>query len=186
MPAHACPAAAERISTMTTKQMLSIQQLSHAAFQDFGTFGALTPPTATPLVRGDVISFWPDCGGVLTMGPSGNNQLAIGICQAQWRPLQVDVCEYHTATGEGILPLDGDIYLHVGRPTGDDTVPVDALEIFFVPKGTIVVLKPGVWHHAPFATKPGETVNTVIMLPQRVYANDCIVRELDPPVPFSN
>ena len=29
-----------------------------------------------------------------------------------------------------------------------------------------------------------ETVNTVIMLPQRTYANDCIVREVNPPVVF--
>jgi len=169
---------------MTTKQALPVKQLSLEAFQEFGTYAPLTPPTATPLVAGDIISFWPDCGGVLTLGPSGSNQLSIGICQVKWRELKVDVCEYHTSTGEGILPLDGDIYLHVGRPTGDDTVPVDGLEIFYVPKGTVVLLKPGVWHHAPFAANPGETVNTVILLPQRTYANDCIVRTLETPVAF--
>lgn len=168
---------------MTTTK-LSIQPLSLAAFAEFGSFAPMTPPTATPLVAGEAISFWPDCGGVLTLGPAGNNQLSIGVCQVKWRELKVDVCEYHTATGEGILPLDGNIYLHVARPTGDDVVPVDALEIFFVPKGTMVTLKPGVWHHAPFATAPGATVNTAILLPQRTYANDCVVRELETPVAF--
>lgn len=170
---------------MTTIMPLRVQPLTLAAFQEFGSFAPLTPPTATPLVRGDIISFWPDCGGVLTLGPDGGNQVSIGICQVQWRPLAVDVVEYHTLTGEGILPLDGDIYLHVARPTSGATPTAEELEVFLVPQGTAVLLKPGVWHHAPFATRRGVTVNTVILLPQRTYANDCIVREITPPAPFA-
>lgn len=165
-------------------QTLRVKPLSHEAFLAYGTFGRLTPPTVAPLAKGEATAFWPDCGGVLTLGPMASNQVAIGICQVSWRPLQIDVCEFHTSTGEGILPLDGDIYLHVGRPTGDEKVPVGELEVFFVPRGTMVILKPGVWHHAPFATKEGEVVNTVIMLPQRVYANDCTVKNHSP-VPFT-
>lgn len=165
---------------------LRVQELSLEAFQEFGTFAPLTPPTATPLVKNDgPIAFWPDCGNVLMLGPNGNNEVAVGICQVQWRPLAIDVVEYHTACGEGILPLDGDIYVHVARPTGGSDAPVDGLEVFRVPQGTMVMLKPGVWHHAPFAVQQGTTVNTVIMLPQRTYANDCIVREVNPPVNFT-
>ncbi|HEY3376197.1 MAG TPA: ureidoglycolate lyase [Armatimonadota bacterium] len=163
---------------------LSIQPLTLEAFQKYGTFAPMTPPTAKALAKGDIISFWPDCGGVLDLGPVASNQLALGICQVAWRELQVDVSEFHTATGEGNLPLDGDIYIHVAPPTADDTMPVDAIEIFFVPKGTMVIMKAGVWHHAPFSTKPGKTVNTVILLPQRTYANDCVVSELETPIPF--
>ena len=163
---------------------LSVQPLTVAAFRDYGAFAPLTPPETTPLVAGETIAFWPDCGGVLCLGPAGNNAVSIGICQVKWRPLLIDVCEFHTHTGEGILPLDGDIYLHVGRPTGDDRVPAE-LEIFRVPRGTMVTLKPGVWHHAPFATAPNATVNTVILLPQRTYAADCVVRELTTPIPFA-
>jgi len=165
-------------------KMLTVQPLTIEAFRDFGTFAALTPPGATPLVRGETIAFWPDCGGVLSLGPAGNNEVAFGICQVQWRELQVDVSEIHTSTGEGNLPIDGDVYIHVGRPTCDDAIP-DELAIFYVPKGTMVVMKPGVWHHAPFATKPGETVNVLILLPQRTYANDCTVREPATPIPFT-
>lgn len=163
---------------------LPIRELTPQAFQDYGTFGSLTPPTARPLVAGETISFWPDCGGVLDLGPSGANRVSVGVCQVRWRPLQIDVAEFHTSTGEGILPLDGDIAIHVGPPTGADEAPVESFEVFLVPKGTMVVLKPGVWHHAPFAMQEGRTVNTVILLPQRTYANDCIVRPVDPPVPF--
>jgi len=163
---------------------LSVKQLSLEDFQPYGTFAPLTPPTSAPLVGGDVISFWPDCGGVLDLGPLASNQLAIGICQTKWRELAVDVSEFHTSTGEGILPLDGDIYIHVAAPTTSDDAPFEKMEVFFVPQGTIVLLKPGVWHHAPHAAKEGTTVNTVILLPQRTYANDCIVSEIYPPVAF--
>lgn len=168
-----------------TTTTLRVQQLSYEAFKDFGTFAPMTPPDATALVAGDIISFWPDCGGVLSIGPSGNNEMAIGICQVAWREFKVDVTEYHSSTGEGNIPLDGDIIIHVARPTTGDTPPADGIELFYVPKGTAVIMKPGVWHHAPFAVSPGEVVNTVILLPQRTYANDCIVREINPPVNFT-
>jgi len=97
----------------------------------------------------------------------------------------IDTCEFHTSTSEGILPLDGDIFLHVGPVTPDDQVPLADLEVFFVPKGTFVVLKPGIWHHAPFAAEKGRTVNTQILLPPRTYANDCIVKKVEPPLSFT-
>ncbi|OPZ82500.1 MAG: ureidoglycolate hydrolase [bacterium ADurb.Bin429] len=159
--------------------MRKVKQLTAESFKPFGTFGALTPPTDTPLVDAGVIKFWPDCGGVLSLGPFGNNEVAIGVCQVTWRNPQVDVTEFHSSTGEGNIPLDGDIYIHVAPPSPGDEPPLDAFEIFRVPQGTCVVLKPGVWHHAPFSTKPGAVVNTVILLPQRTYANDCEVAELD-------
>lgn len=168
-----------------TLQALAIKELTLDAFQPYGSFAPLTPPTARPLVQGDTIAFWPDCGGVLSLGPNGNNEVAIGICQVAWRPLQIDVTEFHTTTGEGILPLDGDIYIHVAPPTASDDAPVGLFEIFRVPKGTMVVLKAGVWHHAPHSTREDQTVNAVIMLPQRTYANDCVVREINPPIAFA-
>ena len=162
-----------------------IQELTSHAFSKYGTFASLTPPNGCALAQDDIIAFWPDCGGVLDLGPMASNQLAIGICQVHWRPLQVEVSEYHTATGEGNLPLDGDIYIHVAPPTAGDTVPVDAIEIFRVPQGTMVILKPGVWHHAPYAIQKDAVINTLILLPQRTYANDCVVKELTEPVTFS-
>jgi ureidoglycolate lyase len=89
----------------------------------------------------------------------------------------VDVTEYHTATGEGILPLDADALIHVAPATAPGDVPADRVEIFRVPKGTFVSLRPGVWHHAPFA-HGSDVANVLIVLPERTYANDCIVQEL--------
>jgi ureidoglycolate lyase len=165
---------------MSTTATLRVKPLTLEGFQPYGTFAPLTPPTARPLVAGELISFWPDCGGVLDLGPTASNHLAIGICQVAWRPLQIDVSEIHSTTGEGICPLDGNIYVHVAAPTPGADVPVEALEVFFVPQGTMLVLKPGVWHHAPHAATPGQTVNTLILLPQRAYANDCVAVEIAP------
>ena len=158
---------------------LEIKELTLENFQKYGTFAPLTPPTVNPLVgSGTPIRFWPDCGGVLDLGPNASNQLAIGICQIDYRDFKVDVSEFHTSCGEANIPLDGDIYIHVAPPTTGNEINVDEIEIFKVKQGTVVIMKPGVWHHAPFSTKEGETVNTIIMLPQRTYFNDCEVLEI--------
>lgn len=161
-----------------------IQELTHESFSKYGTYASLLQPVIPALAAGQFISFWPDWGGVLDLGPAASNQLAIGVCQVCWRPLQVDVSEFHTATGEGNLPLDGDIIIHVAPPTADDKFPLEQMEIFRVPQGTMVILKAGVWHHAPFAIAIDSVVNTVILLPQRTYANDCVVKELTEPITF--
>ncbi len=107
---------------------------------------------------------------------------AFGICQVGWRDLNIDVSEIHVGTGEVIMPIDGDIYCHVAPPTDDAQFPADRAEMFRVPQGTMLVLKPGIWHHAPFSTQPGKRVNTLIVLPEYTYRDDCQVRELENPV----
>ena len=81
----------------------------------------------------------------------------------------------HSSTGEGVLPLDNDIFIRVGPATPPDTdIPLDEVRVFGVPKGTTVVLRPGVWHHAPL-TINDDPANVLILLPERAYANDCKV-----------
>jgi ureidoglycolate lyase len=38
-------------------------------------------------------------------------------------------------------------------------------------------IRPGVWHHAPFVLEGA--ANVVIVLPERTYANDCVVVPLE-------
>ena len=84
----------------------------------------------------------------------------------------VTAAEYHNTTAEILLPLDGDIVIHVAPPSNK---PVPELtEAFYVPKGTMVKLNTGVWHLAPFAMDLDE-VHVLIALPERIYFNDCIV-----------
>jgi len=84
----------------------------------------------------------------------------------------VSEAEYHNTTGEGILLLDDDAVIHVAPP-GKDPVP-ELTEAFIVPKGTIVKLNVGVWHLAPIPVN-NEIMHVMIVLPERVYANDCTV-----------
>ena len=154
--------------------------LTKEIFAPFGSFTPLVPPEGTPLLEDACIKFWPECG-VLDLGPNGNNQAAFGICRVEYRTREVDASEFHTSTGEAILPLDGNIYIHVGPPTVDEVVPIDKIKFFLIPRFTLVVLNPGVWHHAPF-TYTTEPVNTLTVLPRRTYVNDCIVKKLKKPL----
>ncbi len=77
-----------------------------------------------------------------------------------------------------ILPLDNDVLIHVAPATPAAVVPLDKVRVFRVPRGTMVTLRPGVWHHAPF-TANNQPANVLIVLPERTYANDCVVVKLD-------
>ena len=77
------------------------------------------------------------------------------------------------------MSLDNDILIHVGpaSPKGSD-IPLDKFKVFHIPKGTMVVLRSGVWHHGPF-TANDQPANILIVLPERTYANDCVAIELN-------
>ena len=66
--------------------------------------------------------------------------------------------------------------IHVAPATPNGIVPLEKFRVFRVPRGTLVVLRPGVWHHAPFS--PSGVANVLIVLPERTYSNDCTVVEL--------
>ncbi|WP_343246275.1 ureidoglycolate lyase [Diplocloster hominis] len=84
----------------------------------------------------------------------------------------VDSAEYHNYTGEVLLPLDDDVVIHVATPSKE---PVPELtEAFLVPKGTVVKLNAAVWHLAPMALHNDKS-HVLIVLPERVYYNDCYV-----------
>ncbi|MBE3064911.1 MAG: ureidoglycolate lyase [Spirochaetes bacterium] len=86
----------------------------------------------------------------------------------------MDVSEYHDTCCEVVLPLDGDVLMHVAPAVPEKEFPFDSAEVFLVPRGTICCLRPGVWHHAPYAV--GATVvNCLVALPERTYMNDCKV-----------
>ena len=53
------------------------------------------------------------------------------------------------------------------------TLP-EKTEAFIVPKGTLVKLNTGVWHLAALPVH-NELLHVMIILPERTYANDCIV-----------
>ncbi len=147
---------------------LPIQELSREAFRPFGDYVQLIRPDSE-FDPARPVSFTPD---MLTVDLARFTTASFSICRVSPREQKVAVSEYHTYTMEGICPLDGDCYIHVGKPGPKPLA--DTMAVFKVPHGTMVSLKPGVYHMGPFACAD-KPVNVIIVLPVRTYANDCIV-----------
>lgn len=152
---------------------VAITELSLEAFQPYGSFAAMLNPQ-TMHIGEPPIQFFRD---MLPLNLAGSTIASFSVCRVESRPAVVDVTEYHSYCEEGIVPLDGDVLIHVAPATPNGVVPGDTIKIFRVPQGTMVTLRPGVWHHAPFA-HGCDAVNVLIVLPERTYANDCTVVEL--------
>ena len=151
---------------------VQVQELSLENFQTYGAFTRLINPKNFKFGE-PPIEFYRDMQE-LNLGVTA---ASFSICKVHKRAMVLDKSEFHSRSGEGILPLDGDILIHCGPATRPGAFPSELIEIFRVPKLTLVSLKPGVWHHAPFAHKC-DSVHVLIVLPERTYANDCTVLEL--------
>jgi ureidoglycolate lyase len=149
---------------------ISWKKLSVADFAKFGTFAAMTDPSG-PKLGAEPIEFFRD---MVQAGLGPASQASYGVCRVMKRPFVIDVSEYHDACCETMLPLDGDVLMHVAPAVPGPEFPFDQAEVFLVPKGTLVCVRPGVWHHAAYAYKC-ERVNCLIVLPERTYNNDCKV-----------
>jgi ureidoglycolate hydrolase len=147
---------------------VSIQQLSVEAFLPYGTYAQHLDPDGSRSGERPV-AFIPD---MVQLNLGGHTIASFSTCRVGPRDPVIAFSEYHTSCGEGILPLDNDILIHVGPPTSARAgLPVDKIQVFRVPLGTAVCLRPGVWHGAPF-TANDRPANVLIVLPERTYAND--------------
>jgi ureidoglycolate hydrolase len=149
---------------------VKIQELTLESFHKFGSFANMINPD-TVKIGAAPVEFFRDMIG-LSLGR--NTAASFSTCRVSKRPLIVKELEFHTFYQEGILPLDGDVLISLAPATANGDFPWDRIEVFQVPKGTMVALRPGVWHCGPYAYRT-DLVNVVITLPERVYANDCKV-----------
>ena len=146
---------------------LKLKPLTMENFAVYGRFHSMTGPTGAALGVGSPIRFYRD---LVPLGTAQN--LAASVTEVDPIPLVVDVMEYHTNNWEGFMGLDCDSYVVVAPATGDGTFKTEDLEAFFVPKGTFIYLHPGVWHYAPFPAE-NMVLHSLVLLPERTYANDC-------------
>ncbi len=155
-------------------ETVAVKDLAPGAFQRYGSFTKMIDNPNRPLAGRPVI-FTPD---MIQMQLGNTSTASFSICRVEPRDPIINFNEYHNLCCEGILPLDGDILIHVvpashpARP-----FPKDQIEVFAVPQGTMVVLRPGVWHGAPFAAEDSP-VNVLVVLAERTYATDCGVVRL--------
>ena len=152
---------------------VKVEPLSVEGFLPFGFYANLINPD-TDKIGAAPIEFFRD----MVQLDLGNTFLpSFSTCRVEKRDLVIDVSEYHNTTGEGIMPIDNDMIMHVGPATPPDPdagIPLDEIRVFHVPKGTFVALRRGVWHHGPFTINE-KPVNHLIVLPARTYAVDCNV-----------
>lgn len=138
-------------------------------FRPYGSFASMLDPTGN-CFPGDA-TFYPD---QVTLNVQGGKPIAFSpLTVKKPERMIVTQAEYHNHTGEGVLALDDDAVIHVAPPSNGAIVP-EKTEAFIVPKGTLVKLNTGVWHLAALPVH-NDLLHVMIILPERVYANDCIV-----------
>ncbi len=149
---------------------IKIRKLTRDAFAPYGTFASILNPEG-PKLGAPPVEFFRD----MVQQPLGLVEaVSYSACVVKARPQWVpENAEYHNHTGEAILCLDGDYLMHVAPACPEDEQPWDRIEVFLIPKGTVVVTRPGVWHQAGFPYGCGE-VHILCALPERTYANDCV------------
>jgi ureidoglycolate lyase len=151
---------------------IAARPLSAEAFAKYGAYAAMLNP-AGPKLGAEPIEFYRD----MVQSQLGAVPVAsFGVCRVVKRPFVLDVSEFHDTCCEIVLPLDGNVLMHVAPAVPGKEFPFDQAEVFLVPRGTICCLRPGVWHHAPFALET-RVVNCLVALPERTYQNDCKVFE---------
>jgi ureidoglycolate lyase len=152
---------------------LRYRRLEPAAFAPYGSYAAMIAPDAgaraAPRIGAPPVEFFRD---VLQSGIGADTTVSFGVCRVTRRPPVIDASEYHDTACEAVLPLDGDVLVHVAPAVPGGRFPAEQAEVFLVPKGTMVVLRPGVWHHGPFALNV-ERVSCLVALPERLYQRDC-------------
>lgn len=153
---------------MAEMKKLRYRQLTPEGFAPYGAYANMLNPS-TEKIGAEPIEFYRDMAqswlGSSTIG-------SFGVCRVSERPLVIDVSEYHDTCSEAMIPLDGDVLVHVAPAVPQETFPFEKAEVFLVPQGTLFVMRPGVWHHGPFAFG-SPVVNVLVTLPERLYMRDC-------------
>lgn len=149
---------------------IKAQRLTREAFAPYGSFTSVVQPQGFHM--GD---FFND---QVLLPVSGNYAVAFSpLVFHKAEHMLVERAEYHNTTGEVMVIMDDDVVIHVAPASGE---PVPQLtEAFLVPKGTVVKLNLGVWHCGGYCLNKDEA-HVLIVLPQRIYKNDCIVVDYAP------
>lgn len=143
---------------------LKAKPLTKEAFKPYGEYQDLFDVGEAP-------SFYPD---LIQLNFGTTTLPSICVCKVQKsEEIVIRFAEYHSYTCEGLIPLDGDVVIYVGKPSRGFKKPNGGdLEAFILPKGTFVRFKPGVLHGTQYPIDK-EFVSLICMLPERTYANDC-------------
>ncbi|MEG0963670.1 MAG: DUF4867 family protein [Lachnospiraceae bacterium] len=151
---------------------IEVKNILDCDFSAYGRYVNLLD-SQLPYIGEEPIRFYRD---MMPLG--GNETLSLSVTIVEPMKKIIEEMEFHSKTGECFLSLDGDTYICVGVATEKPELRTEELKAFFVPMGTAIYIHPGVWHYAPYPV--GEkTIHSLVILPQRTYANDCIKVKLE-------
>lgn len=151
---------------------IKAQRLSLESFHQYGNFTDLIDP------KGEAIGEYPAkfYRDMVSIYP-GNQMLGFSVIHTDRQKMIPEQAEQHERGTEVLLPLEDDVVIFVA-PATNKTYPSGKEEAFILPKGTLVTLNPGVWHKAPFPLSKDKAA-TLVILPEREYALDCIVVDIN-------
>ena len=149
-------------------RQIKIEKLTAEAFRPFGSYYDMVNPEGHAL-EGAIHKFYPDRIWDAYNGRVGFSPIAVRKPERYI----VDSVEYHTTTSEIIMPINGDMVLHVAPASAGKPV-THLTKAFIIPKGTMVQMNAGIWHLCPLPADV-ETLNALIILPECTYINDCTV-----------
>jgi ureidoglycolate lyase len=150
-----------------------VEELTLSGFNDFGRFARFVDPS-TPHLGKKPVEFFRD---MLQLDLGTATKASFSVCRVEKRTEIIDALEYHNSSAEMCMPLDGDILLYVAPAGAPDALRTEDIRVFRVPALTMAVINIGVWHNAVFPAT-ANSVNVLIALPERLYATDCVVRQL--------
>jgi len=154
---------------------VSVEVLTRESFSEFGSFRDMLNPMSEKL-GAPPVEFFRD---MLAQSLGLSSSASYSNCRVEPRPFVIDSSEHHNTTMEMLMPLDGDTLMHFAPASlPGDGFPAAKTRVFRVPLGTMVVIKPGTWHHAPFCCGD-RPVNVLVALPERTYVNDCQALRLE-------
>lgn len=153
---------------------IKIQGLSEDAFRKFGQFADLIHPDAFPKIGEGPGGFYRD---MVELPFGGDTMPTVSVSEVYPGTLEARALEFHSRTGEGMLPLDEDVIICFAPATFDAHIPVQQVEAFHVPRNTLIMIRPGVWH-SPAIVPGNAPVHMLVLLPERTYANDLHLEEL--------
>ena len=153
---------------------IKVQELSRKAFRQYGMYQNLLDNA--DLAEGSVrkAGFFAD---LITLNFGGNTLPTVSVSHVKKEEKNlIPMIEFHKDTCEGLLPIDADVILFVGRVVNGEADP-ETLEAFYVPKGTFVKLEPLVVHGRQFTVSAAEA-HVLCLLPQRTFNNDIVKKFL--------
>lgn len=150
-----------------------IKRLSKENFEQYGSYASILEPSG-PCFGQEPVVFYRD---MVQQSLGQASSASYSACVVNQRPWVITNAEVHDYCHETILCLDGDYLMHVAPATFEKKIPAERIEVFLIPRGTLVNVKAGVWHQAGFPYDC-ERVHILCVLPERTYQQDCYCFDL--------